>query len=143
MPAAKAKAAGAAVPARADANGDGKVSKAESQKMMASTFSRYDLNGDGRVDGEEAAKARADAREGGCGDGREDRKGAVSDRRPSEGDDWPLGHPRKTCNPSLRWDDEITSPATAAPPRPYSRASAAARCGPWRIAAGSSPASRR
>lgn len=46
---------------RTDANGDGKVSKAESEATMKKVFARYDLNGDGKVDGEEAAKARAAA----------------------------------------------------------------------------------
>ncbi len=47
--------------ARADANKDGKVSKAESQALMGAVFNRYDLNKDGKVDGAEAAKARAAA----------------------------------------------------------------------------------
>ena len=48
--------------ARADRNGDGRVSRAESRALMGQVFSRYDLNGDGRVDGNEAAKARAAAK---------------------------------------------------------------------------------
>jgi hypothetical protein len=52
----------ALVMVRTAANGDGKVSKAESQAVMKRLFARYDLNGDGKVDGAEAAKARAAAR---------------------------------------------------------------------------------
>ena len=42
--------------ARADANKDGKVSKAESAALMGTVFSAYDLNRDGKVDASEAAK---------------------------------------------------------------------------------------
>ena len=48
--------------ARADANKDGKVSKAESAALMGTVFSAYDLNRDGEVDASEAAKARTAAK---------------------------------------------------------------------------------
>ena len=48
--------------ARADTNGDGKVSEKESQALMGRVFAKYDLNGDGKVDGNEAAQARAAAK---------------------------------------------------------------------------------
>lgn len=47
--------------ARADADKDGRVSKAESDALMGAIFNAYDVNKDGKVDGAEAAKARAAA----------------------------------------------------------------------------------
>ena len=44
---------------RADLNGNGKVTEAEAQGLLAAVFNRYDANKDGRIGGGERAAAKA------------------------------------------------------------------------------------
>lgn len=44
---------------RADVNGNGKVTEAEAQTLLATVFKRYDANGDGKIGGQERAAAKA------------------------------------------------------------------------------------
>ena len=44
---------------RADVNGNGKVTEAEAQRLLAAVFQRYDANKDGRIGGGERAAAKS------------------------------------------------------------------------------------
>ena len=48
----------------ADANKNGKVTKAEAQALLAKTFAKYDANGDGQVGTDERAAAVAGMKKG-------------------------------------------------------------------------------